>query len=129
MLNDTLSNALSAILNAEKTGRKECIIRPSSKVILRVLGVMKDGLYVGDVEEVPDTRGGSIKVNLIGNINKCGAIKPRFSVKKGVYEKFEKRYLPAKGMGMLIVSTSQGIMTQEEAAKKNIGGRVLAYCY
>ncbi len=129
MLNDPLANALSAILNAEKIGRKECVIRPSSKVIIKVLSVIKDNLYVGDVEEVKDTRGGSIKVNLLGNINKCGAIKPRFSVKKNLYEKFEKRFLPAKDMGVIVVSTPKGIMTQADAKKKGIGGRLLAYCY
>ena len=129
MLNDPLANALSAILNAEKIGRKECIIRPISKIIKKVLGVMKDNLYIGEAQEIQDARGGSIKVSLIGNVNNCGAIKPRFSVKKDLYEKFEKRFLPAKDMGLIIVSTSQGIMTQEEAKKKNLGGKLLAYCY
>lgn len=129
MLNDPLANALSAILNAEKIGRKECVIRPSSKVIIKVLSVIQDNYYIGDVEEVKDTRGGSIKVNLLGNINKCGAIKPRFSVKKNLYEKFEKRFLPAKDMGVIVVSTPKGIMTQADAKKKGIGGRLLAYCY
>lgn len=129
MLNDPLANALSMILNAEKIGRKECEIRPMSKVIKKVLSVMKDNLYLGDVEEVKDSKGGLIKVNLLGNINDCGAIKPRFSLKKDLYEKFEKRFLPAKGMGIIVVSTPQGIMTQIEAKKKGIGCRLLSYCY
>lgn len=129
MLNDPLANALSIILNAEKIGRKECEIRPMSKVIKKVLSVMKDNLYLGDVEEVKDSKGGVLKVNLLGNINDCGAIKPRFSVKKDLYEKFEKRFLPAKGMGIIVVSTPQGIMTQAEAKKKGIGCRLLSYCY
>jgi small subunit ribosomal protein S8 len=129
MLNDPLANALSAILNAERIGRKEYVIRPCSKVVKKVLEVMKDSQFVGDVQETKDNRGGSIKLNLLGNINDCGAIKPRFSVKKDLYEKFEKRFLPAKGMGFIIVSTSQGIMTQEDAKKKELGGKLLAYCY
>ncbi|MBW2983693.1 30S ribosomal protein S8 [Candidatus Woesearchaeota archaeon] len=129
MLNDPLANALSAILNAEKIGRKECEIRPISKVIKKVLSVMKDNLYIGDVQEVKDSKGGLIKVNLLGNINDCSAIKPRFSVKKDLYEKFEKRFLPAKGMGIIIVSTPQGIMTQADAKKKGLGCRLLSYCY
>ncbi|MBW2979984.1 30S ribosomal protein S8 [Candidatus Woesearchaeota archaeon] len=129
MLNDSLANALSVILNAEKIGKKECVIRPVSKVIKKVLSVMKDNYYIGDLQEIKDNRGGLIKVNLLGNINKCGAIKPRFSVKKDLYEKFEKRFLPAKDMGVIIVSTSQGIMSQADAKKKGLGGRTLAYCY
>ena len=129
MLNDQLANALSAILNAERIGRKELVIRPSSKTTKKVLEVMNDNQYIGEVQETKDNRGGSIKVNLLGNINDCGAIKPRFSVKRDLYEKFEKRFLPAKGMGLIVISTSQGIMTQEDAKKKNLGGKLLAYCY
>jgi len=68
-------------------------------------------------------------LNLTGNINKCGAIKPRFPVTIMDYEKFERRYLPAKNFGILMVSTSKGIMTHEEAKKKGLGGVLIAYCY
>lgn len=129
MLNDTLATALSAILNREKIGKKECIIRPSSKIIKVVLKVMNENNYIGSFEEVVTAKGNLLKVNLIGNINKCGAIKPRYSVKKDEYEKFEKRYLPAKDFGIIFVSTSKGIMTHIEAKKKGLGGRLLAYCY
>ena len=70
-----------------------------------------------------------MKINLIGSINKCGVVKPRFSVKKNDFEKYEKRYLPAQNFGILIVSTSQGIMTNYEAKEKNLGGKLLAYVY
>jgi len=96
MLNDTLATALSAILNKEKIGKKECIIRPTSKIIKAVLQIMNENQYIGSFEEVTTTKGNMLKLNLLGNINKCGAIKPRYSIKKGGYEKFEKRYLPAK---------------------------------
>ena len=129
MLNDPLSNALSVILNNEKIGKPECLIKPASNLIKQVLRVMKDSLYIGDVTDVEDGRGGLIKVSLLNNINKCGAIKPRYSVEKEEFEKFEKRYLPAKDMGVLVVSTSAGVMTHTEAKKKKIGGRLLAYCY
>ena len=129
MLNDPLSNALSVILNNEKIGKTECLIKPASKLIKEVLRVMKDNLYVGDVTDIEDGRGNLIKVSLLNNINKCGAIKPRYSVEKEEFEKFEKRYLPAKDMGVLVVSTSAGVMTHIEAKKKKIGGRLLAYCY
>ncbi len=129
MMNDTLSNALSKIMNAEKSGKNACEIRPSSNTIKHVLTLMKENGYLGDVEQKTDTRGSSVGVNLIGAINKCGPIKPRFPVKKGVFERFEKRYLPAKDFGLIIVSTSQGFMTHTEAKKKGLGGRLVAYCY
>ena len=129
MLNDPLSNTLSKILNAEKGGKRECSIKPASTLIKEVLNVMKENRYIGDFEEIKDLKGNILKINLIGAINKCGVIKPRFSVKRAGYEKFEKRYLLAKDFGLLIVSTPSGIMTHTEAKKKNIGGRLFAYCY
>ena len=129
MLNDTLATALSSILNKEKIGKKECIIRPTSKIIKIVLQIMNENQYIGSFEEVITIKGNLLKLNLLGNINKCGAIKPRFSIKKDGYEKFEKRYLPAKDFGIIFVSTSKGIMTHIESKKKNMGGKLLAYCY
>ncbi len=128
-LNDPLANALSIVLTDEKSGRSESKIRPSSKIIKKVLDVMKANKYVGDFEEIKDGKGGMIKLNHIGNINKCGVIKPRYSVKKSEFEKFEERYLLARDMGILVVSTPAGIITHKEAKKKNIGGKLLAYCY
>ena len=128
VLNDTLANALSVISNDEKIGRSESRIKLSSKTIKKVLDVMKDNLYLGSFDEIDGTIGKSLKVNLLGKINKCGVIKPRYSVKRSQYEKFEKRYLLARDMGILIVSTPQGIMSHKEARKKNMGGKLLAYC-
>jgi small subunit ribosomal protein S8 len=129
MLNDPLANALSVILNSEKIGKSECMIKPISKLIKEVLKVMKENGYIGEFKEVEDGKGGYIKINLLGMINKCGVIKPRYSSEKDNYEKFEKRYLPAKDIGIIFVSTTEGIMTHYAAKKKGIGGRLLAYCY
>jgi small subunit ribosomal protein S8 len=128
-LNDPLANALSLILNSEKTKRTECFIKPISQIIKSTLKVMNDGGFVGSIEEVEDGKGNFIKLNLLGAVNKCGAIKPRYAVKKNEYEKFEKRYLPAKDFGLIIVSTPSGVMNHTEAKKKGLGGRLLAYCY
>ena len=129
MLNDPLANALSNILNKENAKTKECLIKPSSKIIKEVLKIMKDNYYIGEFKEIEDSKGNMLSINLLNKINKCGVIKPRFSVKKDGYEKFEKRFLLAKEFGILIVSTPQGIMTNDEAKKKGIGGKLLAYCY
>ena len=128
-LNDPLAAALSKIANTEKIASNECIIRPISKVIKNIFTLFKDNMYLGDFEVVEDGKGGYIKLNLLGRINRCGAIKPRFQVKHDGYEKFEKRYLPAKDFGIIIVSTSQGMMTHIEAKNKKLGGRLLAYVY
>ena len=129
MLNDPLANVMSLILNKELIGKSECLIKPVSKVIKEVLGVMKENGYVGDFKEVEDSKGNYIELNLLGSINKCGVIKPRYSVKSRDFEKFERRYLPAKDIGIIFVSTPKGIMTHYNAKSKKTGGRLLAYCY
>ncbi|MBI4141821.1 30S ribosomal protein S8 [Candidatus Woesearchaeota archaeon] len=129
MQNDTIASTLSNIINHEKIGRKEVIIHPLSRTLRKILTIMQENKYVGNFEEITDTRGGIAKINLIGALNKCGVVKPRFSVTIKEYEKFEKRYLPAKGVGILIVSTSKGIMTHEEAKQKHTGGKLISYCY
>ena len=127
--NDTLSIALSKIGNAEKVGKRDCTIKPMSKIIKKVLLIMNEEKYIGNYEETVDRRGGSLHLHLIGSINKCGTIKPRFSMALDEFEKWEKRYLPAKDFGILVLSTSKGIMTHAEAKKKRLGGKLLAYCY
>jgi small subunit ribosomal protein S8 len=128
-LNDPLSNAMSKILNHEKVGKKGCIIKPMSKVIKKVLDILNEEGYIGKYEEVEDGKGNYLKLNLLGNVNKCGSIKPRFAVGVGDYEKYEKRYLPSKGFGVLVVSTPKGLMTHEKAKESKTGGRLVAYCY
>ena len=129
MLNDTLAAALSKIVNYEKTGKNTCMLTPVSSIIKQTLTILQDNKYLGESEEITDKRGGVLKINLLGSINKIGVVKPRFAVKVEDFEKFEKRFLPAKGVGLLIISTPKGIMTLDEAKKKHLGGKLLAYCY
>ena len=90
---------------------------------------MKENGYVGDFNETEDSRGNYLKLTLVGNINKCSVIKPRYNVKNNNFENFERRYLPAKDIGILFISTPRGIMTHYDAKSKKTGGRLLAYCY
>ncbi len=129
MLNDPLANVMSAIITYEQTGKRELTIHPVSKIIRRILSLMQEHGYVGALEDVSEGRGGFAKLNLLGNVNKCGVIKPRFAIQKHDFIKFEKRYLPASGVGILILSTPHGLMTHEQAREKSIGGRLIAYCY
>ena len=129
MLNDPLANVMSLIMNNELIGKQDCLIKPVSKIIKELLKVMKENGYVGEFKETEDSRGNYITLALTGNINKCGVIKPRYSVKSNEFEAFETRYLPAKDIGILFVSTPRGIMTHYDAKSKKTGGRLLAYCY
>lgn len=128
-MNDPLANALTTIRNHEERRKKECIICPASKLIGKVLRIMQSKGYIGEIEFIDDGRTGKFRVQLFGRINDCRAIKPRHAVKVREMEKWEKRYLPAKDVGILILTTPHGVMTHEEAKKRHIGGRLLAYVY
>ena len=129
MLLDPLADALSTIKNAETIGKSDCTIKPASKLIGNVLKVMKDRAYIGDFEFIDDGKSGNFKVQLKGKINKCGVIIPRHAVKNTDFEKWEKRYLPAKGFGSIILTTPEGVMTHSEARDNGIGGELLAFVY
>ena len=129
MLNDPLANALSLIKNAEIKGKGTCTIQPSSKLIGGVLNLLKEKGYIGEFEYIQDGRAGIFQVKLMGNINNCGVIKPRYPIKRNDLEKWESRYLPARDFGILILTTTQGIVSHNEAKKSGIGGKVLAYVY
>jgi small subunit ribosomal protein S8 len=129
MLNDPLANALSLMKNAEIKGKTACTIQPSSKLIGGVLALLKEKGYIGNFELIDDGKAGQFKVELIGNINKCGVIKPRYPIKRDELEKWESRYLPARDFGILVITTTSGIVSQEEARKMGVGGKLLAYIY
>jgi small subunit ribosomal protein S8 len=129
MLNDPLANALSSLKNAEVNGKGSCNIQPSSKLIGGVLNLLKEKGYINNFEQVDDGKAGTFKVQLKGNINNCGVIKPRYPIKKDDLDKWESRYLPAQHFGLLILTTTKGIVSQDEARKNGIGGKLLAYVY
>ena len=129
MLNDPLANALSLMKNAELKGKGICDIQPSSKLIGGVLTLLKDKGYISEFEYIDDGKAGVFQVKLIGNINNCGVIKPRYPVKREELEKWESRYLPARDFGLLILTTTEGIVSHAEAKKNGIGGKLLAYVY
>ncbi len=128
-LNDPLANVLSAIMNAERRGKKTIVTRNNSALIRTVLDLLRDNGYLAGYDVAADAKGGLLTVRLAGKINEIGVIKPRYQVKKGQYERFEKRFLPAKGFGLLFVSTSKGLMLHEEAKAAGIGGALISYCY
>jgi small subunit ribosomal protein S8 len=126
---DALANGLVTIMNNEMRYKRECLISPASKLLGRVLRVMQLNGYVGELEFVDDGRSGKFKVQLLGRINKCGAIKPRFPASSNKIEIWEKRFLPSRDVGVLVISTSQGVLSHREAQERKIGGRLLAFVY
>lgn len=126
---DVLANGLTTIMNNEMRNKRECVISPASKLLGKVLRVMQLHGYIGEFEFIDDGRSGKFKVQLLGRINKCGAIRPRFAVKVDEIENWEKKFLPSREVGLLIISTSKGVLSHKEAKERGVGGRLLAYIY
>jgi small subunit ribosomal protein S8 len=126
---DTLANGLTTIVNNEMRNKRECIISPASKLLGRVLRIMQLNGYIGEFEFVDDGRSGKFKVQLLGRINKCGAVRPRFSVKADGFEGWEKKVLPSREVGIIVISTAKGVLSHKEAEEKHVGGKLLAYVY
>jgi small subunit ribosomal protein S15Ae len=85
--------------------------------------------YIGEFEIVDDHRGGKIVIQLNGRLNKAGVISPRFNVAVDAIENWVALLLPARSFGKMILTTSAGIMDHEEARRKHVGGKILAYVY
>ena len=119
----------TTIHNNESRRKKECVVLPASKFAGEVLRVMQKHRYIGEFEQIDDGRAGKFRIQLLAKINKCGIITPRFSVKKDKYFDWERQFLPAYSMGILLVSTSKGILSHHEAQAENLGGVLVGYVY
>lgn len=126
MSQDIVADGLNAIKNAKKAGKEIVIINRISNLLIEVLKIMKQKGAIRSYKI--DAKEKSLSVT-IGELFECKSIKPRFSVDKTQIEKYRRRYLPARNIGTMIISTNKGLMTNEEAEEEGIGGSLIAYFY
>ena len=126
---DTLRDCLNKIVNGEKSGKRQVLVRPASKVIVKFLQVMQKQGYVGEFEVVDDHRSGKIVIDLIGRINKCGVISPRFDVEYEKIVQLTSDLLPSRQFGHVVLTTPYGMMDHEEARRKHTGGKVVGFFF
>ena len=127
--NNIIANLFTTLFNTEDRRKNNCVVIPTSKLGMEVLKTLKNEGYIEDFEHIDDKRGGKFKIQLLAKITKCGAITPRFKVKKDEYNTWEQQFLPAYNRGILLVTTNQGVMSHKEAINKNIGGFLIGYVY
>lgn len=125
MSQDIVADGLNKIMNAKRASKSSVKLRHYSKFLLSVLAI---GKLRGYIEEYK-IEGKQLEVSIGNKFNYCGAVKPRYSVRADEIIKYVRRYLPARDMGVLVISTSKGIMTHHTAIEKKIGGSVIAYFY
>ena len=126
MSRDIVADALNMIRNAKKARKDSVKVKRISGLLIEILKIMKQK---GAIKKYKiDSKDRSIEIT-IGELFDCKAIKPRFTVKIDQIEKYRRRYLPARELGTVIISTNKGLITHEEAQKSKTGGCLIAYFY
>lgn len=123
MSQDIISDTLNQMMNAKKARKNSVNVKRNSKLLIEILEIAKKHGYV----ESYKAKGNELEIKF--NLNECKAIKPRFTVGVKDLDKYVRRYLPARNFGIIIVSTSNGLMTHDTASEKNVGGSLMAYFY
>ncbi|MHB1931601.1 MAG: 30S ribosomal protein S8 [Thermoplasmata archaeon] len=129
MRHDLLNDALVTLRHADIQGQSKVELAPVSRLVGEVLRIFREHQYIQEFTFIPDGRGGRYEVQLSRRINACGVIKPRTAVPHQELERYESRFLPAQDFGLLVVSTSRGVLTQRQAREQKLGGRLIAYVY
>jgi small subunit ribosomal protein S8 len=126
MSQDIVADALNMITNAKKANKDTVKIKRISNLLIEILKLMKQKGVIKKYKI--NSKDKTLDIS-IGDLMECKAIKPRFSVTKNQIDKYRRRYLPARDLGTIIITTNKGIITHEEAMEKGIGGSLVAYFY
>ena len=125
MSHDVIADGLNNIMNAKRAGKESVVLTRFSKVLIKVLEIAKENNYIKDFKEGK----GDLEIIFDKELNLIRSIKPRNNVTVKRIEFYMRRYLPAKDMGVIVISTNKGLMTHKDAFEKNLGGSLIAYMY
>jgi small subunit ribosomal protein S8 len=126
MSQDIVADALNMIKNAKKARNNSVKIKKISDILIEILKIMKQK---GAIKKYKiNSKNKSIDIT-IGDLIDCKSIKPRFTCKVKEIEKYRRRYLPARQIGTMIISTNKGLITYEEAQQEKVGGCLIAFFY
>ncbi len=130
-MTDPIADMLTRIRNANMV-RHEKLEVPASNVKKEIAEILKREGFVRDVEYVEDNKQGIIRIFLkYGRDNERVITGLKRISKPGlrVYAKTNEVPKVLNGLGIALVSTSQGVLTDKEARAKQIGGEILAYVW
>ena len=131
-MTDPIADLLTRIRNASKA-KKNAVDIPASNVKREVVRILQEHKYVKDMVELPDNKQGILRVYLLYNRNDDPVLRGIQRVSRPGLRKYfnsdQVRVSTQNMRGMMVVSTSQGVMTNYEAAKKGIGGEVIFRCW
>ena len=130
-ITDTIADLLTRIRNAN-TAKHATVDVPASNVKKAISQILVDEGYVKDFKVIEDGKQGVIRITLKYGDNKAPVITGLRRVSKPglrIYSSCEDMLKVRKGLGIAIVSTSKGIVTDKKARELNVGGEVLAYVW
>jgi len=130
-ITDPIADMLTRIRNANSS-KHETVNIPSSKIKVEIAKILLDEGYIAGYEVIEDGLQGIIKVTLKYGPNKQKVITGLKRISKpGLRVYASKEELPRvlRGLGIAIISTSKGIMTDKKARSENVGGEVLAFIW
>ncbi|MBQ7739759.1 MAG: 30S ribosomal protein S8, partial [Eubacterium sp.] len=128
---DPIADMLTRIRNAN-SAKHETVDIPASNMKKAIAQILLDEGYIASYKVIEDEKQGTIRVTLKYTSNKAQVITGLRRVSKPglrIYSSVEEMPKVMKGLGIAIVSTSKGIMTDREARKQNVGGEVLAFVW
>jgi small subunit ribosomal protein S8 len=124
---DPIADMLTRIRNANRVGRRMVLI-PKSKICTGIAQVLKEEGYIDEFDVVDDARQGQIRVKLKYSLSGEKVIHTIDRTSKPgcrVYRKVEDLPQVLNGMGIAVVSTSKGVMSDRKAREANVGGELL----
>jgi small subunit ribosomal protein S8 len=130
-ITDPIADMLTRIRNAN-SAKHETVDIPASNMKKAIAQILLDEGYIASYKVIEDEKQGVIRVTLKYGENKAQVITGLRRVSKPglrIYSNVEDMPKVMKGLGVAIISTSKGIMTDREARKQNVGGEVLAFVW
>lgn len=130
-ITDTIADMLTRIRNAS-SAKHDTVDIPASKMKKAIAQILLDEGYVKSFQVIDDGKQGVIRITLKYGESKTPVISGLRRVSKPglrIYTNCEDMPRVMKGLGIALMSTSKGIMTDRDARKANVGGEVLAFIW